>query len=77
MKDDGGKKNKKKKFYQSALTSFREMTRENDYIITKGNPVEMQNVKYWIIGDYYSALEQILKDNDRAKQIESKNKLNK
>jgi len=59
------------------LTSFREMTRENDYIITKGNPVEMQNVKYWIIGDYYSALEQILKDNDRAKQIESKNKLNK
>lgn len=77
MKDDGGKKNKKKKYYQSALTSFREMTRENDYIITKGNPVEMQNVRYWIIGDYYSALEQILKDNDRAKQIESKNKLNK
>lgn len=77
MKDDGGKKSKKKKYYQLALTSFREMTRENDYIITKGNPVEMQNVKYWIIGDYYSALEQILKDNDRAKQIESKNKLQK
>lgn len=53
------------------------MTRENDYIITKGNPVEMQNVRYWIIGDYYSALEQILKDNDRAKQIESKNKQKK
>lgn len=40
-------------------------------MITKGDPVNMQNVKYWTIGDYYSALEQILKDNDRAKQNES------
>ena len=71
LKDDGVKKKKKKKYYQSALTSLRETNRENDYVITKGDPVNMQNVKYWTIGDYYSALEQILKDNDRAKQNES------
>lgn len=35
----------------------------------------MQHVKFWLLGDYYTALEQLLKDNDRAKkEKESKNK---
>lgn len=51
-----------------ALMKLKERNRENDYIITKGDPVQMQNVRFWVIGDYYAALEQILKDNDRAEQ---------
>lgn len=58
--------------YQKALQKFKEVNRENEYIITKGDPVEMQKVRFWTLGDYYSALEQILKDNDRAEQQANK-----
>lgn len=32
--------------------------------------MQMANVRFWVIRDYYSALEQILKDNDRAEQAQ-------
>jgi len=45
-----------------------EISRENDYILTKGDSVQMHRVKFWTIGEYYTALEQLLKDKDRAEQ---------
>jgi hypothetical protein len=30
----------------------------------------MANVRFWVIRDYYAALEQILKDKDRAEQAQ-------
>ena len=62
------KPKRKPQTYQHALQKLKEQNRENDYIITKGDPVQMANVRFWVIRDYYSALEQILKDNDRAEQ---------
>ena len=64
------KKQKKPATYQQALQKLKEQNRENDYIITKGDPVAMQNVRFWVIRDYYAALEQILKDKDRAEQAQ-------
>ena len=32
--------------------------------------ITMQTVKYWCLSEYYSALEQIIKDNERA-QLEA------
>lgn len=54
------------------MQQLRENYRENDYIITKGDTVAMQNVKYWIIGDYYAALERIVKDAERAEAEQKK-----
>jgi hypothetical protein len=34
----------------------------------------MQDVRFWVIRDYYSALEQILKDKDRAEQAQKNTK---
>lgn len=60
-------KNKKKsEYYQRALLNLREKHRENDYIISKGDMITMQGVKFWCLIEYYSALEQIIKDNERA-----------
>lgn len=60
-------KNKKKsEYYQRALVNLREKHRENDYIISKGDMITMQSVKFWCLIEYYSALEQIIKDNERA-----------
>jgi hypothetical protein len=66
------KAKKKPQTYQHAIQKLKEQNRENDYIITKGDPVQMANVRFWVIRDYYSALEQILKDNDRAEQANKK-----
>lgn len=66
------KKIKRPASFQQAIQRLKETNRENDYIITKGDPVQMQNVRFWVIGDYYAALEQILKDNDRAEQSAKK-----
>lgn len=68
--DGNGKKYKRADSYQKALQRLNEKNRENDYIITKGDPVQMANVRFWVIRDYYAALEQILKDNDRAEQAQ-------
>jgi hypothetical protein len=68
--DPTAKKVKRADSYQKALQRLNEKNRENDYIITKGDPVQMANVRFWVIRDYYSALEQILKDNDRAEQAQ-------
>ena len=68
--DPNAKKFKRPASYQQALQKLRETNRENDYIITKGDSVQMQNVRFWVIRDYYGALEQILKDNDRAEQAQ-------
>lgn len=70
--DPNVKPKKKPATYQHALQKLKEQNRENDYIITKGDSVQMQNVRFWVIRDYYSALEQILKDNDRAEQAQKK-----
>lgn len=60
-------KNKKKsEYYQRALLNLREKHRENDYIISKGDMITMQGVKFWCLVEYYSALEQIIKDNEKA-----------
>jgi len=68
------KKNKRPTSYQHALQKLKEQNRENDYIITKGDSVAMQNVRFWVIRDYYAALEQILKDKDRAEQAQKNTK---
>lgn len=64
------KKEKKSQYYQRALLNLRENHRENDYIISKGDMITMQTVKYWCLSEYYSALEQIIKDNEKA-QLEA------
>ncbi len=58
--------------YQRAMQKLKEQSRENDYVITKGDPVSMANVRFWVIRDYYAALEQILKDSDRAEALNKK-----
>ena len=68
--DPTAKKSKRPQTYQQALQKVKEQNRENDYIITKGDSVQMQNVRFWVIRDYYAALEQILKDKDRAEQAQ-------
>ena len=70
--EPNAKPKKKPPTYQHALQKLKEQNRENDYIITKGDPVQMANVRFWVIRDYYAALEQILKDNDRAEQANKK-----
>jgi hypothetical protein len=54
------------------MQKLKEQSRENDYVITKGDPVSMANVRFWVIRDYYAALEQILKDSDRAEALNKK-----
>ena len=66
--DTKPKKPEKRKPYQLALQRLREVNRENDYILAKGDTVKMQEVRYWTLGDYFAALEQILKDKDRSEQ---------
>ena len=58
--------------YQRAMQKLKEQSRENDYVITKGDPFSMANFRFWVIRDYYAALEQILKDSDRAEALNKK-----
>jgi len=67
-------KPEKKLNYINAIQQIRERYRENDYILTKGDTVAMQNVKYWLLCDYYAALERIIKEQERFEAEQSKNK---
>jgi len=58
------------------LLDIRAKNRENDYIICKGDTIAMQDVKYWCLIDYYTALEQIIRDNEKALQEANKLKEN-
>jgi len=55
-----------------AIQEIRERYRENDYIITKGDTVAMQNVKYWVLSDYYAAIERIIKEQERQEAEQNK-----
>lgn len=51
------------------------MANDNDYLIAKGNPELAAKIKYWRLIEYYSALEQVLKEGDRMEaQREGKKK---
>jgi len=43
----------------------RAVANDNEYLIAKGNPEVAAKIKYWRLIEYYSALEQTLKEGDR------------
>jgi len=57
---------KLKSTFQQAWASFNNTNDENDYMIAKWYEVpNMAELRLWTIKEYYTALEQILKESDR------------
>ncbi len=74
LNKDTGSKRKRPKFYQIAWKQVRKGQRENDYLIAKWFNTTPDSVRFWTIFDYYSALEEILKESDRQRAQMQKQK---
>lgn len=57
---------KLKTTFQQGWASFNKTQQENDYMIAKWYQVpNMGELRLWTIKEYYTALEEILKESDR------------
>ena len=59
------KKQKRPKFYQFAWSQLIREHRENEFLIAKFFETTPDRIRFWSMFDYYSALEEILKESDR------------
>jgi hypothetical protein len=63
-----GKKRKRPATLFHALQRLAQVNRENDYLIAKWYNREMEDVRFMVLRDYLSAIEQILKENDKQQK---------
>jgi predicted lipid-binding transport protein (Tim44 family) len=56
-----------------ALQRLAHVNRDNDYLIAKWYAREMEDIRFMVLRDYYAALEQILKENDKQTKKTSGN----
>jgi hypothetical protein len=65
---------KRERYFARYLETIKQASKDNEYIVAKGDAGLMKNFKYWLQSDFYSLLDQIIKEGERQKEAANKKK---
>jgi hypothetical protein len=74
MAKTSGGTGKRERYFARYIERVKQVNRDNDYIVAKGDANVMKDLKYWRQIEYYSLLDQVIKEGERQREAANKKK---